>query len=351
MTDRFADYLTKALGTLVLGILTFSVSSTSSDADGVVTIHPTECGLRVESVDPNDPKDTIVKLMQDLEVSDAPDTCITVVADNVVIRLNEYSIIGLGGDIDETPSPGGINIVGASNVIIEGPGTITNFARGIAVIGSKNISIDGVELLDNSRGIHIGRLFTGLASADVTISNVKIDKSRNRDTSTRGGQGIGVFALNNPQNSNEFTENIHIVDVEIENSEHEGIEFGRSSASIGPAGRGFLVENCVIKDGGVGISIAAGADFTVRDCAISGHAGEAIVVGLTVPDFPISGVKIRDSVFTDNDYGVRLLPYNIQDDVKLRSTCFENNPAGHIENDSDLNIIELNNELDPPGGC
>lgn len=343
MSTEIQKNLRRAFVTSALGVLAFSVSSNPS--------HAAECPIRVDS------DNQTVELTEDLYVSGDPATCITVVeADNIVIRLNGFSIIGNGGNIDDFGPPGGINLVDANNVVVEGPGTITNFARGIAVIGSKNVGINGVELIDNSRGIHLGRRGLGFNTApnDVTITNTKINKSRNRDGSTDGGQGIVVFSYNNPEDPDEVTENIHIANVKIKNSERQGIAFGRSSQGAQEVGGRFLIENCSVKNNLVGISIAAGSDITVRDCEISDHDAEAIVVSGTPPGFAtISRVKIRDSVLKNNGFGLHLGQNNIQDDVKLRSTCFENSLT-HILNETtnpEVDIIQLDNEFDPVGGC
>jgi hypothetical protein len=240
-------------------------------------------------------------------------------------------------------------VFGSSNILIEGPGTITNFARGIGVVGSKNVAITGVKIKDNSRGIHVSR--RGLsnpppASNDVTISNTKIEESQNRDGSTSGGQGIGVFSFNDPVDPIEVTENIHIVSVEVEDSERTGILF---SGFPDPAHTGsrYLVEDCKVKKNGSGIAVLVGSDVTVRDCEITDNLSEAIILG-TFPGASVSQVKIRDSYIADNGIGLNMGgTNNIQDDVKLRSTIFESNGRDCINNSSPMvDIIELNNVFD-----
>lgn len=284
--------------------------------------------------------------------------CVLVFADDVIIRLNGHSIHGIGGNIDGPgPRPGGILLIGANNVIVEGPGTITNFVWGVAVLGSKNVGIDGLEVNDNSRGIYITLSSgAGTISQDVTVTNTKVDNSQNRDGSFKGGQGILVAGFSNE--SPEVLHNIHLDNVEVENSEEIGIEF-MSFDNSAPSAARFLVERCKVKNNDRGIGLRRGSDITIRLCEVTDNDKEGIIVGGETfngggPLGTVEDVKIRDSVITNNRYGLRIKGDNVLNDVKLRGSCFKGNSVADIRNNEDIfpvEIIQLDNQFDPPGGC
>lgn len=284
-------------------------------------------------------------LTQDLFVVGGPANCIEVFgADNTIVRLNGYSINGTGGDAGGL-GPTGITLSNSNNVLIEGPGAVNNFGRGIGVFGSKNVGIDGLELKDNSRGILVVRHFQSRAAPnDVTITNTKIDQSPIRNN--LGGQGIIVFGPN-PM-PDEVLQNIHLDNVKVENSGDVGIAFRRLSGGFEEASH-ILVERCKVRKNLRGIDILAGSDVTVRSCEITDNEEEAILVGGVVGE--TSEVKIRDTLITNNGTGLRITSGgNVQDDVKLRRTCFAANDED-IVNDDAVVIIALDNQFDPPGNC
>ena len=108
-------------------------------ATGAVITNPI-CGLRVSGV---------VTLTSNLVC--AGDGLI-VGADNTVINLNGYSIKNSTSGTSNNKV--GIMVPMYDNVVINGPGTISNFQAGILATGASHLSVStGVILLNNEIGV------------------------------------------------------------------------------------------------------------------------------------------------------------------------------------------------------
>lgn len=266
-------------------------------------------------------------------------SCIRVRADNVIVRLNGHSVSGNGGDVNAPPgSPlrtSGVTLLQADNVVIEGPGEISNFVRGVAVTGSSNVGIYGLDINGNHRGIQISGQTVGSPSpvpaTDVEIIDTKISHSGQRGVLLTG-----------------FTSDVRLDSVEIEDPGISGILLTHSPGQDPPTNT--LVQRCEIEDGIVGIHVLHGAtNTTVSDCEITG-ANTGVQVGLTGSSFVATGTKIRDSVIAGHQIGVVVT--SASKDTRIRRTCFEDNVAApDILDNSPDGAVLLDNAFDPPEGC
>lgn len=143
---------------------------------------------------------------------------ITVGADGVEIELNGHTIRGPS----RGPPSRGITVSGRTDVLIVGPGTITNFRTGIAIMNSHDIEVERVTVADNGvRAFGDGDGVRIIASTDVEIEKCVIVGNGNdgveimasseveleKNAISGNGNGIRLAAMGNEIEKNVLTVN------------------------------------------------------------------------------------------------------------------------------------------------
>ena len=85
--------------------------------------------------------------------------------DNTVVYMNGYSITGPGPDSSKV----GIMVPNNDNVVINGPGSISNFQAGVLVTGANGMKMSSL-ILDSNQ---IGVFMTGSENTDIQQNIVK----------------------------------------------------------------------------------------------------------------------------------------------------------------------------------
>jgi parallel beta-helix repeat protein len=85
--------------------------------------------------------------------------------DNTVVNMNGYSITGPGPDSSKV----GIMVPNNDNVVINGPGSISNFQAGVLVTGANGMKMSSL-ILDSNQ---IGVFMTGSENTDIQQNIVK----------------------------------------------------------------------------------------------------------------------------------------------------------------------------------
>src|ERR671918_1570765 len=80
---------------------------------------------------------------------------------NTVINMNGFSIIGPGQDSSKV----GIMVPNVDNVVVNGPGSISNFQAGVLLTGANGFKINSAILSNNQ----IGTFMTGAENAQVQV--------------------------------------------------------------------------------------------------------------------------------------------------------------------------------------
>jgi parallel beta-helix repeat protein len=129
---------------------------------------------------------------------------------NTVINMNGFSITGPGQD----SSKGGIMVSNVDNVVVNGPGTISNFQAGVLLTGSNGFKLDSTILENNQIAVSM----TGADNAEVQQNMIKNNylgiashsNSGSKITSNliSGNQLAGITFVNTKSSSMDMN-NIH----------------------------------------------------------------------------------------------------------------------------------------------
>src|ERR687897_1818250 len=135
------------LSTLTIGIATPVAAQQQGGTPGAAS-SSAACGQVVSGV---------VNLTANLNCSSGDG--IIVGGPNTVINMNGFSIIGPGQDSSKV----GIMVPNVDNVVVNGPGSISNFQAGVLLTGANGFTINSVILSNNQ----IGTFMTGAENAQV----------------------------------------------------------------------------------------------------------------------------------------------------------------------------------------
>ena len=135
---------------------------------------------------------------------------ITVGGPNTVINMNGFSITGPGQDSSKV----GIMVSNVDNVVVNGPGTISNFQAGVLLTGSNGFKLDSTILENNQIAVSM----TGADNAGVQQNMIKNNhlgiashsNSESKITSNliSGNQLAGITFVNTKSSSIDMN-NIH----------------------------------------------------------------------------------------------------------------------------------------------
>jgi Periplasmic copper-binding protein (NosD) len=135
------------LSTLTIGIATPVAAQQQGGTPGASSSSSAACGQVVSGV---------VNLTANLNCSGDG---IIVGGPNTVINMNGFSITGPGQDSSKV----GIMVPNVDNVVVNGPGSISNFQAGVLLTGANGFKINSVILSNNQ----IGTFMTGAENAQV----------------------------------------------------------------------------------------------------------------------------------------------------------------------------------------
>ena len=135
---------------------------------------------------------------------------ITIVGPNTVINMNGFSITGPGQDSSKV----GIIVSNVDNIVVNGPGTISNFQAGVLLTGSNGFKLDSTILENNQIAVSM----TGSDNAEVQQNMIKNNhlgiashsNSESKITSNliSGNQLAGITFVNTKSSSMDMN-NIH----------------------------------------------------------------------------------------------------------------------------------------------
>ena len=135
------------LSTLTIGIATPVAAQQQGGTPGASSLSSAACGQVVSGV---------VNLTANLNCSGDG---IIVGGPNTVINMNGFSITGPGQDSSKV----GIMVPNVDNVVVNGPGSISNFQAGVLLTGANGFKINSAILSNNQ----IGTFMTGAENAQV----------------------------------------------------------------------------------------------------------------------------------------------------------------------------------------
>ena len=136
------------LSTLTIGIATPVAAQQQGGTPGASSLSSAACGQVVSGV---------VNLTANLNCSSGDG--IIVGGPNTVINMNGFSITGPGQDSSKV----GIMVPNVDNVVVNGPGSISNFQAGVLLTGANGFKINSAILSNNQ----IGTFMTGAENAQV----------------------------------------------------------------------------------------------------------------------------------------------------------------------------------------
>jgi hypothetical protein len=129
---------------------------------------------------------------------------------NTVINMNGFSITGPGQESSKV----GIMVPNVDNVVVNGPGSLSNFQAGVLLTGANGFKIDSVILSNNQ----IGTFMTGAENAQIQQNIVQDNSIGVASHSSRGaaidsnlmsGNVLAGITFVNTQQSNVGMNNIH----------------------------------------------------------------------------------------------------------------------------------------------
>jgi hypothetical protein len=129
---------------------------------------------------------------------------------NTVINMNGFSITGPGQESSKV----GIMVPNVDNVVVNGPGSLSNFQAGVLLTGANGFKIDSVILSNNQ----IGTFMTGAENAQIQQNIVQDNSIGVASHSSRGaaidsnlmsGNVLAGVTFVNTQQSNVGMNNIH----------------------------------------------------------------------------------------------------------------------------------------------
>jgi hypothetical protein len=129
---------------------------------------------------------------------------------NTVINMNGFSITGPGQESSKV----GIMVPNVDNVVVNGPGSLSNFQAGVLLTGANGFKIDSVILSNNQ----IGTFMTGAKNAQIQQNIVQDNSIGVASHSSRGasidsnlmsGNVLAGITFVNTQQSNVGMNNIH----------------------------------------------------------------------------------------------------------------------------------------------
>ena len=181
-------------------------------------------------------------------------TCIIITANHVHLKLNGHTITGPFNFADLFS---GIQAVGVSHVDIQGPGTITNFGRGLDFAGVDFSDVKGVTATGNFFGFVVNRDFAN-------NPNNLSEKNLFREDTATGNTAHG-FTLNGASNN-------HFLNNTASNNGANGILLFDGTSNQ-------VKDNTTDGNGGDGISAGGGVStgHLIKDNTASGNAGSGML--------------------------------------------------------------------------
>src|ERR687898_844826 len=146
------------LSTLTIGIATPVAAQQQGGTPGAPSLSSAACGQVVSGV---------VNLTANLNCSSGDG--IIVGGPNTVINMNGFSIIGPGQDSSKV----GIMVPNVDNVVVNGPGSISNFLAGITFVNTQQSSVGMNNIVGSQNGVFLdGQSKQNTISANNVLENV-----------------------------------------------------------------------------------------------------------------------------------------------------------------------------------
>jgi parallel beta-helix repeat protein len=244
-------------------------SSTSGDADlpSQSSLQDQELGSRIEGTTTDAACGQVVSGVVNLTANlNCSGDAIIVVGPNTVINMNGFSITGPGQDSSKV----GIMVSKVDNVVVNGPGTISNFQTGVLLTGSNGFKLDSTILENNQIAVSM----TGADNAEVQQNMIKNNhlgiashsNSGSKITSNliSGNQLAGITFVNTKSSS---------MDMNIIHGSQDGV-FLDEQSSDNTINANNALQNAVDINNANGLPLNINSNqYTENNCGISNPSG------------------------------------------------------------------------------